>query len=92
MQAANAVTADLRRPVLAGARDRGELRPDVEIDDILEWITMLYLGLLANRQALGVTDDIQERQLRTLFAPAIVREPTTASASAGALRHSGPAR
>jgi hypothetical protein len=47
------------------------LYADAEIDDVLEWITMLYLGLLAIRQALGITDIIQEPQLRTLFTPAM---------------------
>jgi AcrR family transcriptional regulator len=86
MEAAERVTADLWRPVLEVAHDQGELRPGIEIDDILEWITMLSLGLLANRQVLGITDEAQERQLRTLFAPAIVREAPSAVTSTGAVR------
>jgi AcrR family transcriptional regulator len=91
MEAAERVTADLWRPILLAARDRGELRSGVEIDDILEWITMLYLGLLANRQALGITDSVQERQLRTLFATAIVRQQSTTATPTAALDNSGRA-
>lgn len=83
MEAAERATDGLWRPLLEAAQGRGELADGIQVDDIVEWITMLYLGLLANRQALGTTDEVQERQLRTLFTPAIVRLPEAASAPAG---------
>lgn len=72
MDAARQATAQLWRPVLESAAANGELRDGVGIDDVLDWITIVELGLLANRNALGVADHVQERQLRTLFVPAVV--------------------
>lgn len=73
MEAAERSTDDLWRPVLEAAERRGELADGVLVDDVIEWITLLLLGLLANRQALGTDEETQERQLRTLFTPAVVR-------------------
>lgn len=72
MDAAREATAQLWRPVLESAAAKGELRDGVQIDDVLDWITIVELGLLANRNALAVSDDVQERQLRTLFVPSVV--------------------
>jgi AcrR family transcriptional regulator len=77
MAAARAATAELWRPVLDDADQRGELADDVDIEDILDWITMLVLGLLAHRNTIGVSEDVQERQLRTLFVRAVVKRRST---------------
>lgn len=71
MDAARDATSQLWRPVLESAVARGELRAGVEIDDVLDWIAIVELGLLANRKV-GVSDHAQERQLRSLFVPAVV--------------------
>lgn len=75
MEAARESTAQLWSPVLQKAASRGELAAGLEVDDVLDWITMLVLGLLANRNATNVSDEVQERQLRSLFVPAVVRRP-----------------
>lgn len=77
MAAAREATAELWRPVLDGAAQRGELADDVDIDDVVDWITMLVLGLLANRNALAVSDHVQERQLRALFVRSVVKPKST---------------
>ncbi|MDF3339462.1 TetR/AcrR family transcriptional regulator [Mycolicibacterium septicum] len=71
LEAARAATVQLWLPVLESAAAAGELRPGVEINDVIDWIPLVELGLLANRNA-GAADDAQERQLRALFVPAIV--------------------
>ena len=81
MEAARKSTDELWRPIIEAAAARGELKRDVEIDDIIDWITMLVLGLLANRNALAVTDDVQERQLRTLFVSSIASDEGSTAAS-----------
>lgn len=79
VEAARAATAELWLPVLESAAASGELRNGVEIDDVIDWIPMVELGLLANRRAVGASDAIQERQLRTLLVPAVA---TTSTAGA----------
>lgn len=68
------LTGELWRPVLLAARDRGELRPDINIDDLVQWIMYLELILLAGRRVLGVDDAEQERQLRAFFIPAVLAD------------------
>ena len=72
MDAARAATAELWLPVLKSAEAAGQLRAGVEIDDVIDWIPVVELGLLANRHATGASDVIQERQLRTLLVPSVV--------------------
>jgi AcrR family transcriptional regulator len=76
MAAARDATARLWRPVLESASSRGELREGVDIGDVIDWITIVELGLLANRNAGDVSDAAQERQIRSLFVPAVVTART----------------
>lgn len=76
MAAARDASAQLWRPVLESAASRGELRDDVDINDVVDWITIVELGLLANRNAGEVSDQVQERQIRSLFVPAVVATRT----------------
>jgi AcrR family transcriptional regulator len=69
------LTGELWRPVLEAARDRGELAPDIVIDDLIQWIMYLELILLAGRRSMGADEATQERQLRAFFVPAILAEP-----------------
>ncbi len=75
VEAAAALTDELWRPVLDAGRERGELRADVHLDDAIQWIMYLELILLASTSAFGTADATHERQLRTLFLPAVL-EPT----------------
>lgn len=68
------LTGELWRPVLVAARERGELRADIRLDDLVQWIMYLELILLAGRRVLGVGDADQERQLREFFVPAVLAE------------------
>lgn len=77
MAAARQATDELWRPVLTDAAASGELRDGVDIDDIIDWINIVLLGLLANRKSLRADDGLQERQLRTLLVPALTGVNTT---------------
>jgi len=68
------LTGELWRPVLLSAQDRGELRANIRLDDLVQWIMYLELILLAGRRLLGVGDADQERQLREFFVPAVLAE------------------
>lgn len=83
MQAAERSTDDLWRPILERANARGELADGVLVEDVIEWVTLLVLGLLAHRQAANTPEDVQERQLRTLFTPAVVRAHHDTAVAAG---------
>ena len=66
------IATALWRPILEAGRDRGELRPDIDLDELVQWIMYLELLLLAGRRSFGADDATQERQLRTFFVPAIL--------------------
>lgn len=68
------LTGELWRPVLLAARERGELRAEIVIDDLVQWIMYLELILLAGRRLLGAADADHERQLREFFVPAVLAE------------------
>lgn len=83
-------TDALWRPILLDARARGELAAGVEPDDLIEWIMLLMLGLLTQKRALGSSDQVQKRQLRTLLVPAVTAGPhSTRSTDAGRCRFGG---
>ena len=66
------IATALWRPILEAGRDRGELRPGIDLDELVQWIMYLELLLLAGRRTFGADDATQERQLRTFFVPAIL--------------------
>lgn len=77
LAAAEDKIGELWRPVLEDARARGQLTEDVAIIDVIDWIRIVLLGLLANKNSFGTHDDVLERQLRTLLVPAVVAAKTT---------------
>lgn len=66
------LATELWRPILEAGRDRGELQPGIDLDELVQWIMYLMLLLLAARRTFGADDTTQERQLRTFFVPAIL--------------------
>jgi hypothetical protein len=66
------LATELWRPILEAGRDRDELRPAIDLDELVQWIMYLMLLLLAARRTFGADDATQERQLRTFFVPAIL--------------------
>ena len=77
------LTGELWRPVLVAARERGELRADIQLDDLVQWIMYLELILLAGRRAFGVDEATQQRQLRELLVPAVLAEGRLIDLTAG---------
>ena len=65
-------TDELWRPFLLEARAKGELADHVDLNDLVQWLTLLLLSLLAQKRALGASEETQRRQVRTLFVPAVV--------------------
>jgi AcrR family transcriptional regulator len=64
--------AEYWEPVLLYARDRGELRPEVDVSDAVRWITFVQFGYLAIPEL--TPDPAQlERDLRTFVVPALLR-------------------
>jgi AcrR family transcriptional regulator len=72
-------TDELWRPFLDEAAELNELGSGVLVDDVVDWILIVMLGLLANKVSMHATDADIERQLRVLFVPSVV--------SAAALTH-----
>lgn len=73
LAAAEQATDELWRPVLEKAKATEELAADAVIEDVVDWIRIVLLGLLANKNTFATPDDVQERQLRTLLVPALAR-------------------
>jgi AcrR family transcriptional regulator len=80
-EAASAKIDELWRPFLETACEQRELADDVRVDDVIDWILIVLLGLLANKTALQATDADIERQLRTLLVPAVVARSVLAARS-----------
>lgn len=66
------LATELWRPILEAGRERGELAPGIDLDELVQWIMYLMLLLLAARRTFDADDAAQERQLRTFFIPAIL--------------------
>jgi AcrR family transcriptional regulator len=73
LAAAEDKISELWRPVLENARVHGLLAAELEIIDVIDWIRIVLLGLLANKNSFDTADHLLERQLRTLLVPAVVR-------------------
>lgn len=58
-------------PLLDGWRERGELRDDVEVDDVVEWILRVVLSLLAVPTAVERDEDRLRRFLDTFLVPSL---------------------
>jgi AcrR family transcriptional regulator len=60
------------KPILRAARDRGELRTDLDTDDVLRWLTGVEFMIVTEGEHLGMTDDAEiERYLRLFLLPAL---------------------
>lgn len=58
-------------PLLESWRERRELRDDVEVDDIVEWILRVVLSLLSVPTAVERDEDRLRRFLRTFLVPSL---------------------
>lgn len=67
-------TAEFLRPLLEQARESGQLRPGIDLDEASEWILRTVLSLLtvAGPVERGVAE--QRRYLTTFLVPAIVAD------------------
>ena len=71
-------TADFLRPLLEAARERGELREGLDLDEASEWILRAVLSLVTVR-AVGERSPAEQRRfLSTMLVPAIAAEPPPA--------------
>jgi len=76
------IAYDMWEPILAEARARGELRPDLDFRAIATWITYLTL-LLIGRADIEPDISAQREMLRTFVLPAFAPAPAAAPARAG---------
>lgn len=78
---------EMWEPSLVEARERGELRPDLDFRAIATWITHLTL-LLIGRADLEPDLNAQRELLRTFVIPAFAPAPAPAPARGGRARRS----
>lgn len=71
LAAAEQKTGELWEPVLESAQAAGDMSLELEIPDVVDWIRIVQLGLLANKNGFDTPDSVLERQLRTLLVPAV---------------------
>ena len=69
--AVSAAMAEYWRPYLEYARDRGELRPGVELDEAARWLTFMVFHFLSVPETVPPADDLP-RYLRTFVVNALV--------------------
>jgi AcrR family transcriptional regulator len=86
------LSGQLWRPVLEAAQKRGELKRELPLDDLVQWIMYLELVLLGARRSLGEDESSQERQLRTLFVPALFAKRAPALRSVAVRRRRARSR
>ena len=58
---------ELWYPLLEAARDRGELRPDRDFDDIIRWITFLEFSLITSGEVFGFSAERDCRDALTAY-------------------------
>jgi AcrR family transcriptional regulator len=76
---------EMWEPILLDARERGELRADLDLRAIATWFTYLIL-LLVGRGDLEPDVNAQRKMLRTFVIPAFAPAPAPASARRGRAR------
>jgi AcrR family transcriptional regulator len=70
--AVSSVRRSFWKPILRAARERGELRNDLDTDDVLRWLTGIEFMIVTEGGHLGMTDDAEiERYLRLFLLPAL---------------------
>jgi len=80
-------TADFLRPLFEGARESGQLREGIDLDEAAEWTLRIVLSLLTVEGARHRTDAQKRELLRTFLVPALVAEtPVTAPRAQGRVR------
>jgi AcrR family transcriptional regulator len=79
------LTYEIWEPILVEARERGELRPDLDFGAVSRWLTYLIVLLLGRFE---VDDDVdaQREMLRTFVVPAFVPDAPAAPARSGRRR------
>ena len=75
-----ALTTAFLRPFFVAARDDGQLRADIDLDDAAEWTVRTVLSLLAVHGPVERTATGQRQFLSTFLAPALVCTPAMSSA------------
>ncbi len=63
------------RPFFEEAEGSGELRPELDLDDLVEWLLRILLSLLTIRSPMPRSEDDYRRLLHTYLIPALVTPP-----------------
>ncbi len=80
---------ELWAPILEAARDRGELRDDLSIDEVLRWISFVEFSVITNAGYFGLVDDDQIRAYLDTFLLPSLASPVAAEPRRPA-RRGGP--
>ena len=75
------LTYEIWEPILTAARERGELRADLDFAAVSRWLTYLIVLLLGRFAADDAIED-QREMLRTFVVPAFVPAPAAARSAA----------
>lgn len=70
------LTAEFLRPFFEAARDSGQLRPDVDLDEAAEWTLRAVLSMLTVQGPVERKLAEQKRFLMTFLVPALVANPS----------------
>ena len=80
------LTAEFLHPFFEAARDDGELRPGLDLDEAAEWTLRAVLSLLMVRGPTERRPQEQKRFLTTFLVPALVASPEPVSIARRARR------
>ena len=80
------LTTEFLRPFFEAARDSGQLRPDVDLDEAAEWTLRAVLSMLTVQGPAERSPAEQERFLSTFLVPGLVATPSTRLAPARSAR------
>ena len=78
------------RPRLEAARDAGQLRPGLDLDEAAEWILRTILSLLTIKGPTDRNEAATRQYLATFLVPALASDPPPASPPPARRRRATP--
>jgi len=82
--------AEFMRPRLEAARDAGQLRPGLDLDEAAEWILRTILSLLTIKGPTDRNEAATRQYLATFLVPALASDPPPASPPPARRRRATP--
>jgi AcrR family transcriptional regulator len=82
------LTTDFLRPIYEAAREAGQLRPEIDLDEAAEWTLRAVLSMLTVQGPSKRRPAEQRRFLSTFLVPALVAQPPSVSPASTTRRRS----